>query len=198
MDTRSTTKEELRSTFERARERGSGAEVRAAAVAYYRHRAAEGATQGVAATELGLKQSTLSKWHQRGPLPRAVASSAALLSERDEVELATLRAEIEGLGPKSPSRRFPEQLKARLAGWARARRAAGIATAEIEQRLGIPWTSLAKWMAPSVRAPPSPKLRPVQVATAGEGAQPILRTAGGYIVEGLDIEGLALLLRRLG
>lgn len=188
----------LRKAFERMRESGSAAEVRAAAVAYYRQRVKEGGTQEAAALELGLRQSTLSKWH-RGQARRAQRAAPAAATHEEEKELAALKAEVEGLGPKSPTRRFPVELKKRLVGWAEAKRAAGVTAAEIEEELGIPWASLSKWMASKARGGRPPKLQPVKVvAAAGADSRPILKTPGGFIVEGLDIAGLALLLRHLG
>jgi hypothetical protein len=54
-------------------------------------------------------------------------------------------------------------------------------------------------MASKARGGRPPKLQPVRVVAAvGADSRPILKTPGGFIVEGLDIAGLALLLRHLG
>lgn len=189
--------EELRAAFERARETGTAQEARAAGVAYYRRRAAEGGTQASAASELGISVYTLAKWHQRES--QRLGSSGGVRPSGTDSEGEALRAEVEGQGPKSPSRRFPEELKRRLVAWAEARRASGVGTGELEERVGIPWTSLSKWMTkPSPRRTSPMALKPVSIVQGPGGGGPILKTPGGFTVEGLDVEGLAELLRRLG
>ena len=197
MEATSGAAQELRAGFERARETGTAQEARAAAVAYYRQRAAEGGTQVSAASELGVSHFTLAKWHQRES--QLAAPSAEMTPRETDIEGEVLRAEVEGLGPKSPSRRFPEALRRRIVAWAESRRASGVETAELEERVGIPWTSLSKWMRRPSSRPSSPSpLKSVSVVQARAVGQPILKTPSGLIVEGLDVEGLAELLRRLG
>lgn len=197
MDATTGAAQELRAAFDRARETGTAQEARAAAVAFYRLRAAEGGTQASTASELGVSKFTLAKWHQRES-PRSAPSARVTSSEMDS-EGEALRAEVGGFGPRSPSRRLPEELKRRVVAWAEARRACGAGTAELEQRVGIPWTSLSKWMTKSSPRPSSPlPLKPVSVVPARAGSHPILKTPSGLTVEGLDVDGLAELLRRLG
>lgn len=191
--------QEFRAAFEKARDAGAIEEAKGAAVAYYRQRATEGGTQETCAQELGISQSTLSKWHLRDAPGAASADRVAQPRELDG-EGEALRAELDGLGQTGPSRRYPEDLKRRIVSWVTTRRAAGMSSTEVEEGLGIPWTSLSKWMRerPTRPSSPTPKLKPVTVVETRTSVRPILKTPGGFVVEGLDIEGMAVLLRRLG
>jgi hypothetical protein len=133
-------------------------------------------------------------------------------------ELKLLREEIALLGPRHPSRRFPPDLKARVLDWVSGQRAIGVRPMSISESLGIPWESIGKWLrnrepTPEMKAvaevatASDEQLRPVRVverasrpprmnARPGSGAV-ILRTPQGFAVEGLDLEGVVALLRRL-
>jgi transposase-like protein len=196
--------EELRKRFEAVRASGAASQVRAAAVAYYRVRAKEGATQEVAAGELGLTRWTLAKWHQMqdpraGRAPAEPTSGApAPASEA----VATLRRAVEGLGPRNPSRRFPAELKQRITEWARGEVAEGRGRNAIAEQVGVPWETLAKWL--GTRASEKAELKTVRVvggapiATIAGASCPVLRCPGGFVVEGLDIPALVEVLKRLG
>lgn len=205
------TTEELRSKFEKARESGSASDVRAAAVAYYRARALEGATQPDVAKELGVARWTLAKWHQKraqstghrtaleGPAPLAP-------STLENVQGAELRRQVEGLGPRSPSRRFPPDLKRRISEWAQGELARGARPNQLAKMVGVPWESLSRWVGRrqpaegaklrTVRVVPSAASTPSAALTATRGV--ILRSPSGFVVEGLDVASLVEVLRQLG
>lgn len=196
--------QQLRERFQTAREMGSAAEVRAAAVAYHRCRREQGATQEVVANELGLKKWTLAKWIQNrdGAATRAAQSKSGSPSAETSEHCAALRQEIDALGPRNPARRFPEELKQRITQRARGALEEGVAPKEVAELLGVPWESLSRWL--GRRGPPkvttSKKLRAVSVVehapSAPTGTR--LKSPSGYVVEGLDVGMLVELLRQLG
>lgn len=197
--------QELRAKFESARERAGATEVRAAAVAYYRARAAQGATQRLAAEELGITQWALSKWHQKhGRQERTADGEGQRPSLATSAEGAALKQEVEGLGPRNPSRRFPPELKQRITEWAREELARGLGALAVAQQVGVPWESLSRWL--GLRRPKiaATKLRSVRVVGNAPNAMavgmrgPVLRSPGGFIVEGLDLPALVEALRQLG
>lgn len=200
--------EELRVKFLAAREAAPASEVRAAAVAYYRARAAQGGTQPEVAGELGLTRWTLAKWHQKHSDVGKGGGDARAQQEASEssvAECAALKAEVEALGPRSPSRRFPEELKQRVARWARGEVERGVGTAAVANQVGIPWESISRWGGRRPRlGRAEPKLRQVRVVTGAEperlvGARgALLKSPGGFVVEGLDVPTLVEVLRRLG
>lgn len=199
------TVEQLHERFKAAREAGRGAEVRAAAAAYYRKRREAGATQEVVAGELGLKKWTLAKWcQQRSPgAKRAATPLGASPSAETSEECAALKREVEAAGPQSPGRRLPEELKQRITQWTRRALEEGLATLKIAEMIGISWKSLARWLggrAPT-RKTPAKKLRVVSVLERRPSVAPasaVLRSPSGYVVEGLDVTTLVELLRQLG
>ncbi len=191
----------LRAKFEEARESASAAEVRAAAVGYYRARAAQGATQPEVAGELGVPHWTLAKWHQKH---RAGGAGQQAAPKATPADCAALKQEVEKLGPRTQSRRFPAELKHRIAQWARGELARGVAGSTLANQVGVPWESLSRWLGRRRGANVASKLRAVRVVGNAPGAVtaglkgPVLKSPGGFIVEGLDMAMLVEVLRRLG
>jgi transposase len=127
-----------------------------------------------------------------------------------------LKEEIDLLGPRAPSRRFPPDIQQRVVSWAKAKQDAGISPREISDYLGIPWGTITKWIrraavesvpssAPAQpnRTPPmsgTPAMRPVKLVAARQRrtAGYVLRTPRGFTAEGLDLAALLHLLSRLG
>ena len=128
-----------------------------------------------------------------------------------------LKEEIDLLGPRAPSRRFPPDIQQRVVSWAKAKQEAGISPEDISNFLGIPWTTVAKWIrraanpsAPSSMAAlantappaatPAPAMRPVKIVPARQRRTVgyVLRSPRGFVAEGLDLAALVHLLSRLG
>jgi transposase-like protein len=193
MDAKAATVEALRAEWDRVRGSLRTAAARSAAVAYYRLRSEQRATQEQVAQELSLNRWTLAKWWQRSV--REGAGSTGSVEE-----CAALQQQISGLGPRTPSRRYPDELKRRIAGWAGGQRARGVGAVDIAKQLGVPWESVSRWMGlRSTESPPRQEFRPVEIISSGEKkATAALRSPNGFIVEGLDVDALAELLRRLG
>ena len=87
-----------------------------------------------------------------------------------------------------------------MLGYARRERAAGRSWQRIARAVGVSVGSLKNW---SQTPPPARTLVPVEVAVVGpapEGPVPalVVRSPGGYRVEGLDLATATALLRALG
>ena len=197
----------LRAKFESARESAPAREVRAAAVAYYRARCAQGATQPEVAGELGLTQWTLAKWHQKHDVDEGQGdANERVVPAAASAECSALKEEIERLGPRSPSRRFPEELKQRVAQWARGELERGVGASALAEQVGVPWESISRWLGPrNAGASGEPKLRAVRVVGSGpavrSAAEPrglVLKSPHGFSVEGMDVPTLVEMLRLLG
>lgn len=87
------------------------------------------------------------------------------------------------------------ELKARLIAEARSRRAAGTTLEAIGEELGVPWRTLARWC--TAERKPKRAFRPVEIV-AVPSARPIVHGPRGLRIEGLDLDGVAELVRRLG
>lgn len=107
-----------------------------------------------------------------------------------------LRAAVKELGPRGPGRRYPDEVRARIAAYVRQRRAEGVQVQDIAAELGIRRGVLRRW---AQETPPldSPAFKPVAIL-ADEPKGLVLHGPRGFRVEGLDIDGLAALLVRLG
>jgi hypothetical protein len=115
-------------------------------------------------------------------------------------EIRRLRAEAQRLARgKPPSQvRYPDAYRRAAVAVARRRRERGGTVAHLARALGVSEPTLTKWLRPPVR----PVLRPVAVAAAPtperSAGAPVLVTAHGVRVEGLDRDGLIVVLRALG
>ncbi len=109
----------------------------------------------------------------------------------------TLRRAIEALAANNYRRRYPAELRSRVAAHARCGLAAGATLWEVARSLGMGSKTLERFLEDD-----SPKaLMPVQlIDPVGERevTGPIVVRGGcGVTVEGLDLEGAATLLRAL-
>lgn len=116
-----------------------------------------------------------------------------------ELEGKRLKEEVELLGPRSPSRRYSEELRQRIVRWAQAQRTGGERVTQIAIQVGIPWESLSRWMKTSVRrsAVKTAGFRPVTVIKTSPSKSALVLRSNGFWVEGFDLAGLADLLRQL-
>jgi hypothetical protein len=118
-----------------------------------------------------------------------------------------LRREIEAELESRPGKRWrcPAPLRSRIVSYARVCREQGEPLHQISRRLGLVESTLARWLKADRRALAlAPRFRRVSVVEAEEhghgGAVGALRltTPAGYMVEGLDAQTLAFLLRVVG
>jgi transposase-like protein len=114
--------------------------------------------------------------------------------------LRRLRAEAHQLARGKVPRavRYPVAFRAAAVALAGPRLERGGSIARVARDLGLPIQSLGRW----VRRPTAAPLRPVAVAPDREVAPPppgglVLLTSQGHRVEGLDRDGLIVVLRAL-
>jgi hypothetical protein len=118
-----------------------------------------------------------------------------------DAELRRLRAEAQRLARgKPPSQvRYPDGFRRAAVALARLRLRPGGSVTRLARELGVSEPTLTKWLRP----PAPPVLRPVVVTPtppperpAGPG--PVLTTANGVRVTGLDRDALVAVLQALG
>ncbi len=124
---------------------------------------------------------------------------------RMEHQAAEIRAEVARLeGRRGRGKAYPAALRRRALGYYCARRAQGAAMATIGFELGMPWQTLQKWASSSEDMPVVPTNSPsfalVEVVeTTKVAPERAIRVRGpaGISIEGLDLDALVELLRRL-
>jgi transposase-like protein len=105
------------------------------------------------------------------------------------------------LAARGRGKRFPKDLQARAVEyyWTRVRQ--GSFLSEVARELGLPPPTLRRWVLdapPSSRGESPDQWRAARIEGGGQGAgAPVLVGPNGMRVEGLDVETLATLLRRL-
>lgn len=117
-----------------------------------------------------------------------------------DAETRTIRDRVMALskGRSALSRRYPADLRQAVVELTRRRVASGETVGRVAHDLQITWKTLADWLS---KHKPEAKLRPVRVAPVRVAPQralaPVLVTAQGVRIEGLDIASLAELVRAL-
>jgi transposase-like protein len=97
-------------------------------------------------------------------------------------------------GRRGGERRYPQELRSRAASYLHEQDAAGVGARAVAAELGLPVMTLKRW----ARQVPV-RFRPVLVSSspAVRGSAPVLVTPGGYRIEGLALDDVAMLLRAL-
>ncbi len=123
---------------------------------------------------------------------------------RMEDEAAAIRAEIAALpewrGPGNP---YPKELRERIIEYCRVRRKQGGSIPKISVELGIGIPTLRNWTSSKTTAPVKmtsagfERLEVIDAPTNSTTKQFVVRGPGGLCIEGLDIDALAELIRRL-
>lgn len=124
-----------------------------------------------------------------------------------EVEAGRVRRAVSGLR-EGPQRRYSPALRRAIQRVARARLAGGRSRAAICEELGVSSPTLDRMLTEPVpgpqRGPSRSAWRPVHVRapaptsqSAAAGAALVARCPGGVVVEGLDVAGVAALVRAL-
>ena len=112
-------------------------------------------------------------------------------------DVSVLRTQIEQFieGRPSSHARYPSELKTSILKHARSQRSKQISRGVIAAELGLSVTTLHGWL---YAERPESKLKPVIVNSATNSlASVVLITRDGHRVEGLDVAGMAQLLRGL-
>jgi hypothetical protein len=108
-----------------------------------------------------------------------------------------LRVTVATLTPGG-QRRYPPGLRSEIADYARARMRAGGVRRDVVAELGVSDPTLVRILS---ERETTPKLRPVRVVASRpartEVSPLVVRTVGGLQIEGLDVAGVAALVRAL-
>lgn len=121
-------------------------------------------------------------------------------------QAAAIRAEVSRIeGRRGRGKAYPRSLQITAASYFRAKRAQGASQRDIGEELGIHEDTLRRWAsalsdAPPLESTPPSDFAPVEILDAApprpRGAI-LVRGPGGLLIEGLDIDSLAELVRRL-
>jgi predicted transcriptional regulator len=109
-----------------------------------------------------------------------------------------LRRRVAALGARRRGARVPALLRAEIAGYAAERRAAGARMEAIARETGVSPESVRRWLVGAARRR-RPTMSAVAVAIGPEqvAGGVVLVSPSGYRVEGLDVAGIAAVLRQL-
>ena len=110
-----------------------------------------------------------------------------------------IRRAVGQLQARGRGNRYPDELKAQIIAHTLERRRGGGQLTEIGSELDVPWRTLARWCVEVAKKVRSRRrsFRRVEVVGGPKTAM-VVHGAHGVRVEGLDLDGLAELLRRLG
>jgi len=110
-------------------------------------------------------------------------------------ESKSIRAEVRKL-PRGTRRRFSTSLRARIGRFAQRRLAEGASLVEVASEIEVSKQTIARARRQEI---PPPALVPVEVVRSVQGRSEIRICApGGLVIEGLDVENVAALIRALG
>ncbi len=110
--------------------------------------------------------------------------------QREELKVA-----LSKLGEMGRGKRYPRVLLEKLLSYTVARRRQGATLLAVGGELGMNWKTLARWVGERKSAP---RFERVQVAAAPAATQTlIVHGPRGLRIEGIDVGGVAELLRRL-
>jgi len=112
------------------------------------------------------------------------------------------REAVAKLGQRGRTTPYPNKLRDEAVDYARERREQGATWGLVARELGIGIDSLTNWARLAGRGAARPEFRQValkqgEVAVSVTGSAMVVHGPGGVRVEGLDVAGLAELLRRL-
>jgi transposase len=112
------------------------------------------------------------------------------------------REAVAKLGQRGRTTPYPKKLRDEAVDYARERREQGTTWRLVAGELGIGIDSLTNWARLAERRGAKPEFRQValkqaEVAVSGPGGALVVHGPGGVRVEGLDVAGLAELMRRL-
>ena len=133
------------------------------------------------------------------PLSVVTGASALRPFDMDENVRDELRQELSSLGPRGRGRPYPKELLQKLLSYAVARRRQGASIVAVATELGIHFATLARWLGEKKSG------RRFERVDAGAAPKVAARSLCGLVVhgprglriEGLDLDGVVELLRRV-
>ena len=112
-------------------------------------------------------------------------------STREELQQA-----LSTLGPRGKGKPYPQGLLEKLLSYTVARRRQGAQIVEVASELGMNWRTLGRWLGERRGAK---RFERVEVVTPTVAVQTlVVHGPRGLRIEGLDIAGVAELVRRVG
>ena len=120
-----------------------------------------------------------------------------------EQEAAAIRKAIAALpGRRGRGSPYPDELRQRVVTYYRARRKQGAAMSTIASEVGIIWQTIDRWVSSEVpvglmKSAGFERLEIVDTPAPIANGRFVVRGPGGVCIEGLDIDSLAELIRRL-
>lgn len=207
---------ELRKLLAEVAENGKSArypaELKEAAVAYFRARRADGVEPFDIARELGMVTATLMRWDALQPPTASIGTPTEQRSIRSDAaereaaptnldkRAARFRAKVEAAGIVH-GRSYPQELRQEALAYLKARKGDGVPGAVIAEELGVSWEALTRWQSGKPwRRPSREGFRRVEIDKEAERpstASAILVHVGSLRIEGLDVAALVDVLRRL-
>ena len=110
-----------------------------------------------------------------------------------------LKVELSELGPRGRGRPYPKGLLEKLLSYTVARRRQGASIVEVAAEVGINFRTLARWLGARKTARFGRVVVAAPVtARAGAAAPIVVHGPRGVRIEGLDVAGVAELVRRVG
>jgi transposase len=107
-----------------------------------------------------------------------------------------LKKSLSVLGPRGRGKPYPKGLLDKLVSYTVARRRQGATLVEIGAEVGISWKTLGRWLSGGKG---KPRFHEVAIVTPRAVAPAIIvHGPRGLRIEGLDLGGVAELVRRLG
>ena len=107
-----------------------------------------------------------------------------------------LRTALSKLGEMGRGKRYPRALLEKMLSYTVARRRQGATLLAVGGELGMNWKTLARWVGERRAAP---RFERVQVAAPAAAPRTlVVHGPRGLRIEGLDVDGVAELVRRLG
>lgn len=110
------------------------------------------------------------------------------MAKREEIVRA-----LGELGPRGRGRPYPAELQKKIVRYVDTRRADGVQLKAIGDELGLSWRTLGRWSPGRERG-----FRRVEVSPTPRTAAFTVHGPHGIHVDGLDLDELAELIRRLG
>lgn len=117
-------------------------------------------------------------------------------------EAAAIREAVGALpGKRGRGNPYPDELRQRIVDYYRARRNDGATMMSIASEVGIIWQTIERWASAAETMPMQSggfeRLEIIEATVSAPQKRFVVRGPGGLCIEGLDIESLAALIRRL-
>ena len=109
-----------------------------------------------------------------------------------------LRVELSALGPRGRGRAYPKGLLEKLLSYTVARRRQGASIVEVASEVGMNFRTLARWLGARKAARFGRVVVAAPVAAAAADVAIVVHGPRGLRIEGLDVAGVAELVRRVG